>query len=509
MHRILESVEPLLSFARAQLRQSGVDAPFPGKAAVRLAEQCLRLYCAPAYDELDLGALVRDTLAFLADDAHELRIAPTSAIMGDADLMGACLEFVVPAIRLESESILVIDVFEQDGVPCVGLGLEGPGRVPVVFRPMGVVSIPMEEMNERWTLATRGGRIDPAPNGLLFRARGVRRLPEVTDECEAALGTVADALRHWGEPKRAVTLLERALERIDGARPAEPAAVRPLVEGVIGEARPRLEASGILIETLFADEPPPLPLRREPMRLFVAHVCRLAESTMEQGGAMVFMFEYNRPGAALDLAISLSNASHDPAAALFGASMRRVIVEGHEGEFDMAFDRSGITITASLPDVVGRRVREWIPGCEGFSERSMQMLRLLKSGGQVPPEALLLAGVLEEELERWLLPRLAEPAAVNIAHDLKPDNASLRGSSKERLEKALGQIGRGKPRKEIAKPPYAAEILHAFRKDERTRAAIGAERLDDQALRALCEGLLADPPPYVDCLRLIARARGG
>jgi len=166
---------------------------------------------------------------------------------------------------------------------------------------------------------------------------------------------------------------------------------------------------------------------------------------------------------------------------------------------------SGMTWTVELPDSVGKVLDEWLPGWDALSSRSCQILRLLKSGGPAPPEEFLLGGVLEEELERWLMPRLTKPAVVNIAHELNLAEAALPGGSKDRLVKAITQIERGKPRKEIVKPAYAGEILWAFRGNERRRQAIGSGPLNDEELRMLCEGLVSRPPAYLRCLELIAK----
>jgi len=99
------------------------------------------------------------------------------------------------------------------------------------------------------------------------------------------------------------------------------------------------------------------------------------------------------------------------------------------------------------------------------------------SGNAGLPMARLVGDVFEQGLERWVLPRLSGAAAVNAAHDLGSENQRLSGSSLDRLSKALVQIKRGKPRKEIAKPPYAAEMLWAFRRDTGSRKAVGAEQL--------------------------------
>ena len=64
----------------------------------------------------------------------------------------------------------------------------------------------------------------------------------------------------------------------------------------------------------------------------------------------------------------------------------------HDGVVEVADDASGLTVSIKLPDVVGRTLDAWLPGWEAFSERSQQMLRLLKSGGQAPPEEFISGG---------------------------------------------------------------------------------------------------------------------
>jgi hypothetical protein len=194
----------------------------------------------------------------------------------------------------------------------------------------------------------------------------------------------------------------------------------------------------------------------------------------------------------------------EPGETAHAASWRRIAL-AHAGT--CAFDRDGhrATLRIVLPDPVGAALDVAIPGWEAFSDRSRQMLRLLKSGASPLPEDFLLGGVLEETLETLLFERLGAPLARNIAVDLKPDNRGLKKSDPERLKKALAQVSRGKPKKEICQPQYAGELIWAFRGDARRRAALGAESLDENELLRLCEALLATPPEYYAGLALLAR----
>jgi hypothetical protein len=252
---------------------------------------------------------------------------------------------------------------------------------------------------------------------------------------------------------------------------------------------------------------PPIAIHRTRFRAFLTNVVKMAERSLPSGGALTVLLDYDRPRRAAELAFGITGKEHVAPDRCLLASLRRTAIEIHRGALDISEERNGVTITARFPDTVGQEVDAWIPGFEAFTERSRQALRLLKSGGVIPPADLLLARVLDEELERWLLPKLTDSVVMNLAHSLAPGQRALPGLSPDRLTKALDQIKRGKPRKEITKPAYAAEILYAFRVEERHRKAVGAEQLGVTDIERLCSLLLQAPPNYVECLRLIARAR--
>ena len=152
-------------------------------------------------------------------------------------------------------------------------------------------------------------------------------------------------------------------------------------------------------------------------------------------------------------------------------------------------------LTLTIPDRAGEALDAWLPGWERFLTESQQMLRVLKSGSQPLPEEFLLGGILENELERWLMPLLTEPAVVNVVHDGVASLEGLPGASSERLAKALSQIKRGKPKKEIVRPPYAGELLWAcvtvaparpFAWTSGRRRAAGSLRRSDSAVGRAC-----------------------
>jgi len=507
---VLQPIEPVLSYAREHLRsRERLDEIL---RALQASATYLGLHAPPSYETYNPADALKQRLDDLADETHEVHIERVGDCIGDAVRTCDCLCIVIQGAALEAESALIIEVFEEDETPYVALSFDGPGRVPELLHVEGLIPIALEELGRRWTLATRGGRLDKRPNGLLLRLRGVRKLPELAPEADRLYECVerAAACCARGAADGALDAVEAALAILDGeGSRTEPADLEALLNEVAGEFRERLATRAVELETLFASELPPVVIRRDRLRTLFVNAFRLAAGAVTRGGSIALLFEYQAAARAVECLMTIEGAERTPMDEAYAASFRRVIEDDHGGACECTFDRRSVTVAATLPDPVGRALDEWIPRFDVFSDRSQQMLRLLRSGGNAPPEDLILAGVLEEELRRWLLPKLEQPAAVNIAHELRPGQDPLPRGSPERLAKALAQIQRGKPRNEIAKPAYAAEILYAYRTDERRRRATGAEALNAPGIERLCAALIQEPPDYAEALRLIARAVAG
>jgi len=503
--KVLDEAEPLVAYARAAWRRGR-----PDEARGAIAACCVYagLFGPPQYVRYDPAAFIKARGPRLADDAHTLHVEPVTECVGDPDRVFDCLRQLVCGVVLEADSVLAVEVFEQAGEPCIALAFDGPGRFPSEVAVDGFLPLSLEELGRRWTLATRGGRIDDAPNGLLLRLTGQRMPPEPVADLEPLLEALGQAADHAAsDDARTRETLEGCLALVEGeGSPPETVGVKAVVGEVIDAASSILTERCINAETLLDPNAPPLLLRRDRVRAFFATVVRYATAILPNAGSLTLMTDYQAGERVLGVVVAIEGPRSVTEETFHLAGLRRAVVEVHDGTLEWAPDSDGVTITATFPDRVGRALDEWIPGFDAFAERSRQMLRLLKSGGPAPPEDFLLDGVLEAELERWLLPCYAGAAAVNLAHDLSEKTAGLPGSSPARLKKALTQIKRGKPRKEIAAPPYAAEVLWAFRRDDRHRKAVGAEALDEDALERLCRALLETPPDYAKGLRLVARA---
>ncbi len=363
--------------------------------------------------------------------------------------------------------------------------------MPEEFRLGHYFRLTLAELSDRWTLATRGGRIDRTSNGLSLRLKGMRVPEEPFAEAELLLEAL-DAED-----------VDRALAVLDGERRREPADFAALLNEVIGAWQETLQRSGITLESILDPALPPIAIRRGRMRAFWGHLFEYAVWALPPEGSIDLILDYDACRREAQCSITLSRRKGELPATHHFAALRRVIAD-HGGAFSEETPAPGSRIVQiGLPDTIGTALDAWIPRWDTCSPRSQQMLRLLKSGGPTPPEEFILEGVLIEELERWLSPRFGTPAVVNIAHE-SPALPALKGSDSARRKKALEQIAKSKTKKELCQPQYAGEILWAYAHSERARKAIASDTLSEEGLRRLCELLLSPKPDYVEALRLVA-----
>jgi hypothetical protein len=514
----LEPIEAALCDARTRLDQGTSANDLEAQQALRAARDYLELHRETTPEEYDLHAVLRNALITFSsvesgyDDAA-LRCR------GDREQIGAAVRAAVQSAVLDPDAALRLSIAFDADVPIVRLELDGPGKINDAWLMGGHVRITWDELEPCWTRATRGGRIDRRPGAIDLRLSGIRVIPECTPPPKEVIEAVRTAERSIRvvtgeasqnpavERKTATEALNDVLRLIDSAdgRGPVPADVAVLLTEVVQSHTHELDRRAIACECDTSSEAPPIVVHRSRIRSAFANLLTHATESLSRGGTVAIMFEYSVPLRHVEVLMDISGTQYDRSSGRLLASVRRAVEESHAGRLDVSYHDSGMTATIIIPDPVGRDLDEWIPGFENFSNRSRQMLRLLMSRGPTPPEAFLLGGVLEEELERLLLPRLSVAPATNLAHDLRAVSTGLTGSSTERLEKALGQIRKGKSKKEICKPPYAGEIFWAFRTDARHRAAVGIGALDDASIQALCTELLKSPPGFIACLRMLAR----
>ena len=419
--------------------------------------------------------------------------------VGDPARMSACVGALLKAMERAPGTTLDVTIFEKEEhsvmVSRMAIAFNGPGQIPEHFLYAGRFPMTLTELSHCWTLATSGGRIDLTEKGVELRLDGMRMPPEPLDLAERVcvfLGrtpTVEDA--------------ERALALIEDRGPLELADLARVYAESCAAHEAILHQGGVLEKNGFEGAFPPLPLNRARMGAFFGSLFHWAVAVCPEGGALETLVEYDNSRREAAGMITL-NAAEPTIKETFHLSIMKRAIRHHGGGVDIDLSPSEAAITFTLADGVGKTLDAWLPGWELFGAESRKYLRLLKSGAQAPPEDFILGGILEQELENWLLPRLVEPVTVNIAKDGTFRNDGLKGSIKERMQKALDQVGRGKPKKEICQPQYAGELLWAFRADPRQRYALGTQVLTDEELQALCEGLLTKPVDARACLVLLA-----
>lgn len=507
-----QHAEPAMALAKARFEQNELSAAHDAALAAR---SYLELFAPPDYRMYDPQKLLKRHEDTLANERTLLDLRATGDCPGDQNMVWTCLRALVKCAVLESDAILAVESYVDGDTPVVALTFDGPGAFPNEVLVQGMIPLPMPELFARWTAATRGGRVDRTVNGLMLRLKGVRVVPDADASLVPLVEQVRAAEQHLrlalseeggGTACAALDALEEGLLIVDGgARDKTPGDLGTAIEQAVQDKKAALDAASIAVETYIEAHVPPIAMHRKSVVSAFMGVFEYARAVLPRGGAVAILAEYDTGARAVTVAVSIAGTQCRHGDSAWLAGVRRGVIEVNGGTLHVSEGKDTVTLTVTLPDSVGKDLDRWLPGFDAFSSRSRQMLRLLKSGGPTPPAEFLLDGVLEEELERWLLPRLERPQAQNVAHDAPVENKGLAGTSAERLAKALAQVKKGKPRKEVAKPGYAAELLWSFNQSERGRGALAVPATASEYVDRLSQLLLRDPIQHDECLRVLAQ----
>ncbi len=491
---VSEHLEPLLADAVA--RNSTADLNIARDYAALFTDPELELYHPEKIFQTFVAHFPPSSFSIHVEHVETERV-------GDPARMSACVSALLKAIERDPKTILVVEIYEEeehsDMIPRMSIAFQGPGRVPESFRYADRFPMTLEALSDCWTLATSGGRIDRTENGVELRLHGMRMPPEplaIAENVAAHLGRTPD-----------VEGATRALALLEDQTPPDMADLERLYTECLSEWESKLNQGGVVHSYSFSEGFPQLPLNRTRMQGFFHSLFSWAIDGMSAGGTLEVLLDYDAASREATGILSLSTAEGKIPDSYHGSLMKRAI-EFHGGTCEVDSQESDLTLTFTLGDSLGQTLDAWLPGWEFLGPESRKYLRLLKSGAQAPPEDFILGGILEQELENWLLPRLTVPATVRMASDGTFRNDKLKGSIKERMQKALDQVGRGKPKKEICQPQYAGELFGAFGADARHRSALGTQVLTDDELTDLCESLLAKPVDGRHCLLLVAALLG-
>lgn len=485
----IDIVEMGLSYADSSKRVEEMDA----------CRRFLRLFGAPVYAVIDPDHFAREHWNNLATQQCTLFAEHTEECVADPETLQFCLSALLRSAVLKADSGLAVELFnlEERGeqIPCIALGLDGPGGFSEEANIGDMFFLTREELGACWTLATRGGRIDPAPNGFLLRLKGIRMSPEIIPEADQLLTllTTNDNMD-----------LTAALAFVDGPLRENPGDFAALLREVWEEKEPILALSGIHTELSIMPGLPPISMRRGRLRALLIALMEFVRRAVPPESHFSMTASYDAQSRRILLSAALRATNGSIRESFHFAGMKRATAE-HQGTFEFTCDDNEALLDIAVPDPVGRILDEWVPQWHRFTAKSQQVLRLLKSGAPLPQPELFLQGVLEEELERWFYPRLSEPIARNIAHELTEAGTPLPGAHPERRKKVLAQLARGKPKRELCHPPELGELVWAFCTGERGRAALGLELITAEDIELFCRALLAQPPGYVDALRITAK----
>jgi len=504
-----QNIEPLLCLARDFARErSWSDA----HAVLRAARDYAEIYRSPVPAEVDAVAIIHRALSAAALRPTVSGPASLNA-RGDEEQMAVVIRLLVNSARLEFDATLECALIDLDGVPAIRISIDGPGQFPSVVDLGFSFRVARDIIDAAWTNATCGGRIDAQASQLELRIKGVRMCTDMmglnpalldsirrAERCSRLLASADAGAKATAAVDDLRTALQEALADIDVADdPLQPGDVAKFVRDAANTDAPENPVS---VTVSVEGTVPPIAVRRNRIARMIELFRNLAGESLPHGGEMGISLELNATSRALSISVHTVGMTEPEPVGWFMPSIQRCIVETHRGGIESDIGARGVTVLMSMPDTVARTLDDWLPGWDTFTPRSIQMLRLLKSGGPVPPEEIILAGVLEDELERRLLPRLGVAPASHLAHDLKA-RPGLPGSSPARVEKVLGQIRRGKPKKEICSAAYAGELLHLYSIDDRHKKSIGIILSEKDALETLSRELVKNNINYYLCLKLV------
>lgn len=473
----------------------------------------------------------RQAFAGMADALAGVPIAADLELVterrGHPDSLAAIVQGVACAARLESGARLLVELYEEPDrhgapLPRVALTIDGTGAFDAWFLRFGAdVATPRAWAERCWTEATRGGRIDwsmgrvelllsgereviarePAAGALRERVESALHALRLHAACvESGAKDAAEAAEALAEASGHVAGMLTAAQ---GSGP-EPSSVAAAAAESARRMGALLEAHGVRTELHCEGTMPAIAVRRRTLVRAFDWAQRLAVASLPSGGIVTMLAEYEAGPRSAALLWTYSGSKCTLAERPLLGAIRWAIATAHGGAFAWATAAKEGDLEMRLPDGVGSALDARLPGWDRLGARAAQMLRLLWSGEAAPPEEVVLPGLLEHVLEQWLLPRLGEARAQHLAHELEKETKALAWRSPERMAKALGQVRRGKPRKELAEPGYAAELISLARSGDAARRVLGLEGAEDGEVAALCTALTADPIDFLACLRMVA-----
>ena len=473
---------------------------FPA-VAVQAALAFARLYVAPEKAIIDPAAMLRDQRARLETPGVSLDLAPAPECAGDSLTIIAILRALRDALLPDPSTLASIRLTTEKDTPVVYIELDGPGCILPMITVEGYVAVPLTDIQEAWTLATIGGRIDRTPNGFVCKLRGVRKPRDPRPEAVRW----ADIFKHvlalsTNKPSGARTAILEILADLSGDDKPDACDLGTLLREKQSAYAPQISERDIRVDISLPDALPPLLLPRNMLAVALDAVFYRALGVLTDSGILSINIGYDKASRLAEMAISLAGRQIPERGEYLIAALKSIAPDT-----ECIADNTETMISFTLPDKVGLLLDDWLPGYEIMGEQAEKMLRMLKAGSCPFPEEFVLGGVLETGMTRWLIPCLDKPVVAYFAQDISPDNKGLEGGNPDRLKKALEQVRRGKVRKEIAEAQYAAEIIHAFAPHEKGRKYLAADHLSAEELLTMAKKLLAGPDGLPEATRTLLK----
>ncbi len=512
---ILNSVEPALSYI--YLRRKNPDELSQVFTALDSCERFLQIYLPPQVKTFQLVEL-RNLLQEQADARCYLADWDDATCRGDPCQIAELLGCVLNGARLEKDAIIQVSAVVKNDIPRIVLSFDGPGCFPECLALGAAVYLGFHDFEERWTAATRGGGITKTPYRLELRLAGQKPLPHSFPQAEKIVGYIEDARQILkekctdpsGDSKKLEGILQNCVDLV------QPKDCSLTALDVIATAKKAFEEirqarvfSKGLCELRSLTSIPPLLVPRGLFHLFWKNAARLVAENAIESDTVVFV-NYNAENRLVNIRFCFVAFEASFSVECLLVSLERLVAD-MEGQLATKWNGKQLENTEiDLKDVIGMRLDSKLPGWEHFTAKSKQLLRMLESLPEDQSrEAIrgpVLQGVLEEELEKNLLPALSLPQIVNYAYDLSGIETPF-WMAQENLEKVLSQVRRGKPKKELARRAYAAAAYWLFSKCPAFRERTGLQELSTDDIRAFCQILMEPVLDNYQALRYLARMR--
>ena len=287
--------ERVLASVREDLRDATPHDITP-ETALDALRRYLLLCRTPEHREFDPTAVVSALAGETSTETCVVEVEPTGPCFGDPDQIIEIIRLLRDNASLEKDACLYIEAFEKDHLPQSAISFDGPGHFNRPLSFAGSLGMDLESLERRWTVATRGGRFDKAPNGLILRFKGMREippLPVVPPEFDTLLQSVVTTL-HSEKTQGIAGMIDDLLLILDTpTASAQPADISALIKEVCVQAQARFQHDGIILRCELSNHVPPIAMVRARMAVCLQSLMALIDYVLPDGGSVDLTLDYD------------------------------------------------------------------------------------------------------------------------------------------------------------------------------------------------------------------------